>query len=54
MLNAGRERALSTRHDELDCSDDVEILEIYSSPVHPVVVEAMPAGAPEPAAAGGR
>jgi quercetin dioxygenase-like cupin family protein len=30
-------------HNELDCSDDVEILEIYSPAVHPtVVVDAMP------------
>ena len=25
-------------HNELDCSDDVEILEIYSPAVHPTVV----------------
>jgi len=31
-------------HNELDCSDDVEVLEIYSPAVHPtVVVDAMPA-----------
>ena len=30
-------------HNELDCSDDLEILEIYSPAVHPtVVVERMP------------
>ena len=30
-------------HNELDCSDDLEVLEIYSPAVHPtVVVEAMP------------
>jgi mannose-6-phosphate isomerase-like protein (cupin superfamily) len=30
-------------HNELECSDDVEVLEIYSPAVHPtVVVEAMP------------
>jgi quercetin dioxygenase-like cupin family protein len=30
-------------HNELDCSDDVEVLEIYSPAVHPtVVVEKMP------------
>jgi uncharacterized protein YjlB len=30
-------------HNELDCSDDVEILEIYSPAVHPtVVIGAMP------------
>jgi len=33
-------------HNELDCSDDVEVLEIYSPAVHPtVVVEAMPEAA---------
>jgi quercetin dioxygenase-like cupin family protein len=33
-------------HNELDCSDDVEILEIYSPAVHrTVVAEAMPVGA---------
>src|SRR5262245_4268403 len=33
-------------HNELDCSDDVEILEIYSPAVHKtVVVDAMPAAA---------
>jgi mannose-6-phosphate isomerase-like protein (cupin superfamily) len=33
-------------HNELECSDDVEILEIYSPAVHPtVVVDAMPAAA---------
>jgi mannose-6-phosphate isomerase-like protein (cupin superfamily) len=33
-------------HNELDCSDDVEILEIYSPAVHQtVVVDAMPAAA---------
>jgi mannose-6-phosphate isomerase-like protein (cupin superfamily) len=33
-------------HNELDCSDDVEILEIYSPAVHPtVVVERMPEAA---------
>ena len=32
-------------HNELDCSDDVEILEIYSPAVHPtVVVDEMKAG----------
>jgi mannose-6-phosphate isomerase-like protein (cupin superfamily) len=25
-------------HNELDCSDDVEILEVYSPAVHPTVV----------------
>jgi mannose-6-phosphate isomerase-like protein (cupin superfamily) len=30
-------------HNELECSDDVEVLEIYSPAVHPtVVIEAMP------------
>ena len=30
-------------HNELDCSDDIEVLEIYSPAVHPtVVVERMP------------
>ena len=33
-------------HNELDCSDDVEILEVYSPAVHAtVVVERMPAAA---------
>ena len=33
-------------HNELECSDDVEILEIYSPAVHPtVVVERMPEAA---------
>ena len=33
-------------HNELDCSDDLEILEIYSPAVHPtVVVERMPEAA---------
>jgi mannose-6-phosphate isomerase-like protein (cupin superfamily) len=33
-------------HNELDCSDDLELLEIYSPAVHEtVVVERMPAGA---------
>jgi uncharacterized protein YjlB len=33
-------------HNELDCSDDVEILEIYSPAVHKTeVVEQMPAAA---------
>jgi uncharacterized protein YjlB len=33
-------------HNELDCSDDLEILEIYSPAVHPtVVVEQMPEAA---------
>ena len=33
-------------HNELDCSDDVEILEIYSPAVHPtVVVDRMPEAA---------
>ena len=33
-------------HNELDCSDDVEILEIYSPAVHPtVVVERLPEAA---------
>jgi mannose-6-phosphate isomerase-like protein (cupin superfamily) len=33
-------------HNELECSDDVEILEVYSPAVHQtVVVEAMPAAA---------
>jgi len=33
-------------HNELDCSDDVEILEIYSPAVHPtVVVEKLPEAA---------
>jgi mannose-6-phosphate isomerase-like protein (cupin superfamily) len=33
-------------HNELDCSDDLEILEIYSPAVHPTVkVEAMPEAA---------
>jgi uncharacterized protein YjlB len=38
-------------HNELDCSDDLEVLEIYSPAVHQtVVVDALPAAA-EPAAA---
>ena len=33
-------------HNELDCSDDVEILEVYSPAVHPtVVVDRMPEAA---------
>jgi mannose-6-phosphate isomerase-like protein (cupin superfamily) len=33
-------------HNELECSDDVEVLEIYSPAVHPtVVVDAMPEAA---------
>ena len=33
-------------HNELDCSDDLEVLEIYSPAVHPtVVVERMPEAA---------
>ena len=33
-------------HNELDCSDDLEVLEIYSPAVHPtVVVEKMPEAA---------
>jgi mannose-6-phosphate isomerase-like protein (cupin superfamily) len=33
-------------HNELECSDDLEVLEIYSPAVHPtVVVDAMPAEA---------
>jgi mannose-6-phosphate isomerase-like protein (cupin superfamily) len=33
-------------HNELECSDDVEVLEIYSPAVHPtVVVETMPEAA---------
>ena len=33
-------------HNELDCSDDLEVLEIYSPAVHPtVVVEQMPEAA---------
>ena len=36
-------------HNELDCSDDVEILEIYSPAVHPtVVVERLPEAAAAP------
>jgi mannose-6-phosphate isomerase-like protein (cupin superfamily) len=36
-------------HNELDCSDDVEILEIYSPAVHPtVVVERLPEAAAPP------
>jgi mannose-6-phosphate isomerase-like protein (cupin superfamily) len=39
-------------HNELDCSDDLEVLEIYSPAVHQtVVVDAMPASAVEPATA---
>jgi mannose-6-phosphate isomerase-like protein (cupin superfamily) len=38
-------------HNELDCSDDLEILEIYSPAVHPtVVVDALPAAATATAA----
>ena len=33
-------------HNELECSDDIEVLEIYSPAVHPtVVVESMPEAA---------
>jgi mannose-6-phosphate isomerase-like protein (cupin superfamily) len=33
-------------HNELECSDDVEVLEIYSPAVHPtVVIDAMPEAA---------
>ena len=33
-------------HNELECTDDLEVLEIYSPAVHPtVVVEKMPEGA---------
>jgi mannose-6-phosphate isomerase-like protein (cupin superfamily) len=33
-------------HNELDCSDDLEVLEVYSPAVHPtVVVDALPAAA---------
>ena len=36
-------------HNELECSDDVEILEVYSPAVHQtVVVEAMTAAADAP------
>ena len=36
-------------HNELDCSDDLEVLEIYSPAVHPTeVVGAMPAAAAAP------
>jgi mannose-6-phosphate isomerase-like protein (cupin superfamily) len=36
-------------HNELDCSDDLEVLEVYSPAVHPtVVVERMPATAAAP------
>jgi mannose-6-phosphate isomerase-like protein (cupin superfamily) len=38
-------------HNELDCSDDVELLEIYSPAVHETVVVG---GMPEPAAAAAR
>jgi uncharacterized protein YjlB len=38
-------------HNELDCSDDLEVLEIYSPAVHPtVVVDALPAVAAATAA----
>ena len=33
-------------HNELDCSDDLEVLEVYSPAVHPtVVMDALPAAA---------
>lgn len=46
VYRPGLRRFMEIVHNELDCSDDLEILEIYSPAVHPtVVVDRMPEAA---------